>query len=298
MPRQARTGEPASDLTRVVGIGAQTATRLRAAGINTVGQLARATVEQVTAACVGLTTPGRAASWIEQAATLASSTGIDGAQPAAPVDTPPPPTRTPPSAPRRTFTVEVRLEGDPARPVTTHVVHLETHQAEGWPAWDRARLLDFLERRIGMDDTHAQPVPTEEPTTQPAAGAEPATSLTIHRYGLLKAAAAVRQSGTATVRLHLDPTELDLPMRGRVVARVDLLAQPLGTGREQALDRRMIDLTSGQTVDARLRAPLPNEDPPFALSAIVRVLVEQPSGPPRSDLGGAVLEIIASNGAG
>jgi hypothetical protein len=295
MPRQARTGGPTSDLTRVIGIGAQTATRLRAAGIDTVDQLASTPVEQVVTACGGLTTAGRAASWIEQAAALASPPGIDAVEAAAPADTPSP-QRTPPSPPRRTFTVEVRLEGDPARPVTTHAVHLETQQAEGWPAWDRARLLDFLEQRIGVANAHAQPALPEESTAPPdVAATEPAASVAIHRYGLLKTAATVRQSSTAAVRLHLEPAELDLPGRGSAIAKVDLLARPLGTGREQVLARHMIDLSSGQAVDVHLPAPLPNYDAPFALSAIVRILVEQPSEPPRADLGDAVLDIVASN---
>jgi hypothetical protein len=203
--------------------------------------------------------------------------------------------------------VEVRVEGDPPRAVTTHVVQLETQEADGWPGWDRARLVAFLERRLGVVDTDVQPEPVpalEEPNTEPhGAGAEPngaaaAPPLTMHRFGLLKAAAPLMRSGNATARLRLDPADLDLPERGAAVARVDLLARPLGIGREQVLDTRQIDLSRAHAVDARLRARLPDLDPPFSLAAIVRVLVEQPSGQPHEGLGSATLDVVAGNGAG
>jgi hypothetical protein len=326
MPRKASAGGSAGGLTGVVGIGAQTAARLREAGIETLEQLARATVEQVVAACgPSLAPPARAASWIQQAAALvgpAGRNGADGADGAAPAPQPPKRARAgaarpgrgpatartaPPSPPRRTFTVEVRVEGDPARAVTTHVVHLETQQADGWPGWDRARLVDFLEQRIGVVEAGAQPepVPTPEepkaepegPATEPT-GAAAAPPLTVHRFGLLTAAAPLMRRGDATARLHLDPAELDLPERGAAEARADLLARPVGTGRDQVLDRRVIDLSGRQAVDAQFRGRLPDQDPPFALSAIVRVLVEQPSGRPQEGLGGAVLDVVAGNGAG
>jgi hypothetical protein len=315
-----QVGAPAGDLTSVVGIGAQIATRLRAAGIETVEQLARATVEQVVAACgPGLAPSGRAASWIQQAAALVGRPGRNGA--GGPTSAAQPPNRArasaarsgralasaraaTPSPPHRTFTVEVRVEGDPARAVTTHVVHLETQQADGWPGWNRARLVDFLERRIGVVDADAQPGTPEQPRAEPGGpaaepiGTAPSPPLTVHRFGLLKAATPLVRRGDATARLHLDPADLNLPERGTAVAQVDLLVQPLGTGREQVLDTRVIDLSEGHAVDTQLRAHLPDRDPPFALSAIVRVLVEQPSGQPQSGLGAAVLDVIAGSGAG
>jgi Helix-hairpin-helix domain len=315
MPRQASTGASAGDLTGVVGIGAQTAARMREAGIETLEQLARATVDQVVAACgPSVASPERAASWIQQAAAMVGAAGTNRAgAPSSAARRPkrartetalrrgPAPTRAAtPSASRRTFTVEVRVEGDPARAVTTHVVHLETQQADGWPSWDRARLLAFMERRIGVFTPEAPPVTPEElPSAEPdGTAAEPEAPLTVHRVGLLTAAAPLMQRGDATARLRLDPAELDLPERGAAVARVDLLARPVATGRDQVLDRRLIDLSGGRAVDAQLRGRLPDQDPPFAVSAIVRVLVEQPSGRPQASLGGAVLDVVAGDDVG
>lgn len=318
MPRQASTGASAGDLTGVVGIGAQTAARMREAGIETLEQLAGATVDQVVAACgPSLAPTARAASWIQQAAAMVGAAGTNRAGAPSSAARRPKRARTEtarrrgtaptraatPSASRRTFTVEVRVEGDPARAVTTHVVHLETQQADGWPSWDRTRLLAFMERRIGVFAPEAPPEPSVPPEELPSAepegtAAEPEAPLTVHRVGLLTAAAPLMQRGDATARLRLDPAELDLPERGAAVARVDLLARPVATGRDQVLDRRLIDLSGGHAVDAQLRGRLPDQDPPFALSAIVRVLVEQPSGRPQASLGGAVLDVVAGNGAG
>ncbi|HZC73890.1 MAG TPA: helix-hairpin-helix domain-containing protein [Jatrophihabitans sp.] len=306
MPREARTTASAGDVTSVAGIGAQTAARLRAAGIKTVDQLSRATVDQVVAACgPGLAPTRRAASWIQQAAALAGTTGTNGAAPARSPKrarngaarsqgTVPPRIRTVAPA-RRTFTVEVRVEGDPARPATTHVVHLETKQSDGWTGWDGARLLEFMERRMGAVEPVAPPEPA---AAVPQAEIGSTARLTLHRVGLLAATAPLTGRGHATARLRLDPAELELPKRGAAVARVALLARPHGGQQELVLDRRTIDLVDERAVDAQMQAQLPDQEPPFALSAIVRVLVEQPTGRPREGLGGAVLEVVAGNGAG
>jgi len=320
----------AGDLTRVVGVGEQIATRLRAAGIDSVRRLAGATVEQVVAACgPGLASRARAASWIEQAAALATQPGHNGAGRPSPTARrpargararrPAPPERAGArSATRRTFTVEVRLDSDTSQPVTTHVRHVESQAADGWPGWDPARLVEFVEHRIGVlagtargaedeptadaEPEAAQPEapPAAQPEAPPAGQPEvPAeVPLVVHRFGLLKAGTPLMRRGEATARLQLDPADLDLPEQGSAVAQIELLAQPLGTGREQVLDTLEIDLSRTHGVDAQLHGPLPDRDPPFALSAIVRVLVGQPTGPPRAELGGAVLDVVAGNGAG
>ncbi len=80
MPRQPSTSASAGDLTGVVGIGAQTAARLRGAGIETLEQLAGATVDQVVAACgPSLAPTARAASWIQQAAAMVGAAGTNRA---------------------------------------------------------------------------------------------------------------------------------------------------------------------------------------------------------------------------
>jgi len=204
---------------------------------------------------------------------------------------------------RRTFTVEVRVDGDAETEhvVATRVVHLETQHAQAWPGWSRARLLDFLETRIGVAaPEEGSPAAVTEPAVAavapaPPAGAEGAggpPSLAVHRFGLLKAAAPVMGQGEAAARLRLVPADLDLPAGRSAVAQVELFARPVGSGRAEALDTRMIDLTPGGAVDAVLRGRLPDRNPPFTVFATVRVLVDQPGAQPREGVGSATLELV------
>ncbi len=300
----AKTESAGEELTRIAGIGSQIAARLHKAGIRTIDQLANATTDQVVTICGrNAAGGGRAQSWIDQAAELAGvaaesrkggAAAESGAQGTADRMRPP----------RRTFTVEVRVDGDPAHVVTTRVVHLETQEADGWPGWSRARLLDFLEARLGVTDPQVQPVPrSESPAEEAEVGlaqvdVEQASPppLRVHRFGLLKAPAPLLQRGGATARLLINPAALDLPAQGRAVAYVELLARALGAGRDKVLDTRMIDLSAGAPADTLLRGRLPEQDPPFAISATVRVLVDQPNDRPREGLGSASLELVADGG--
>ena len=216
--------------------------------------------------------------------------------------------------PRRTFTVEVRVDGDPEseseqsdKVVTTRVVHLETQHAEAWPGWSRTRLLDFLETRIGVAASEegspaavTEPAVAAAPPTPPpgveSAGGPPSPALAVHRFGLLKAAAPTMGQGEAAARLRLVPADLDLPAQRSAVAQVELFARPAGPGRAEILDTRVVDLTTGGAVDVVLRGRLPDRDPPFTVFATVRVLVDQPSGRPSEGVGSATLELAPGGG--
>lgn len=286
------------DLTRVPGIDSRIADQLRAAGFRSVDQLARATVDQVVAACGGrVATSARAQEWIAQAAELA---GQIAPTPDADAD------GETQLLPRRTFTVEVGLDSSAAQVVATRVVHLETQEAGAWASWSRARLLDFLEARIGVADAEHRPLAVEAaagqaPAPAPLGGSDriagtPSPAAVVHRFGLVKAATYVMGRGEATARLRLDPADLDLPPDRPALAQVELLARPAGAGRAEVLDARTIDLTAGRALEAVLRGQLPDRDPPFAVFAVVRILVDQPSGPPKDDLGSAALELVPGDG--
>jgi hypothetical protein len=241
----------------------------------------------------------------------------DAVAPDAGIDAQPDPGRL---LPRRTFTIEVRVDGDAesesGQVLATRVVHLETQHAQAWPGWSRARLVDFLETRIGVaGPEHGRPAgePTAAEDTAagtesagaaaalappPAAGAggPPSPALAVHRFGLLKAAAPATGRGETAARLRLVPADLDLPARRSAVAQVELFARPAGPGRAEMLDARVIDLTTGGAVDVVLRGRLPDRDPPFTVFATVRVLVDQPSGRPSEGVGSATLELAPGGG--
>lgn len=192
--------------------------------------------------------------------------------------------------PRRTFTVEVWVDGETDRVVATRVVHLETRVAAAWPGWSRSRLLGFLENRASLAGR-------QDPATRPAGTgrATDPTGLVLHRFGLLTVAEPVTRGGAVSARLRLDPAGLDLPAGLTAVAHVELIARPIGAGRPAVVDVRVIDLTEG-AVDVVLGGRLPDREPPFAVQAAVRVLVDQPSGPPREGLGGASLRVVPAPG--
>src|SRR5262249_25669860 len=291
-----------NDLTRVSGIEPGVAAQLHDAGIHTVAELAQATVEQVVAACGNeQVANARAQGWIEQAAELVDAELVD----------PVPPAAVPAASgqarllPRRTFTVEVWVDGHAAQGVATRLVHLETQEADAWSGWSRPRLLDFMEKRIGVADPErgatggsagpepglaaadAAPAPDVVHAAVPAAADHPLSppALVVPPFGLGKAAArGMRPRATAAPR-RLDADDLDLPPGLTAVAQVELLAQPLGGGRAEVIDACAIDLAAGRAVDAVLRGRLPDRQPPFAVLAVVRVLVDQPGGRPTEGLG-------------
>lgn len=188
--------------------------------------------------------------------------------------------------PRRTFTLEVWGEG--ARIVATQVAHLETQDCRAWRGWRPARLLEFLESRIG-----AAGLAYAETCGSGAGVLEPVPAvLSVHRFGLVPARGLLVCGGRAAARLRFDPAGLDLPDAPTRLARLQLLAQPVGAGHAVVLDDRTVDLPPGRTVDTVLGGRLPDRGEPFAMFAAVRVLVDRPDGRPRSGLGDARLELL------
>ena len=66
-------------------------------------------------------------------------------------------------------------------------------------------------------------------------------------------------------------------------------------GRAKVLDARSIDLAAGRAIGDVMRGQLPDRDPPFAVFAVVRVLIDQTSGRPMEGLGSATLELTPSS---
>jgi predicted flap endonuclease-1-like 5' DNA nuclease len=288
--------DPAEDdLTQVAGISPPIAARLRDADIRTVDQLAQATVDQILAACGSDVSATDAQAWIEQAADLVGAAEAAGE---------PPPDHRPHS--RRTFTVEVRIDSETSKVLATRVVHLETQDAHTWQGWDSKRLLKILETRIGVAEPAEEPTPEPEaattvdrepvPEPQPPAvdHTAPASPPTppVHRFGVVKAARLATSTGEAAARLRLDSADLDLPGGQTAAARIQLLARPVGRGRAVVLDEQTCDLPTDRPLDAVLPVRLPDQDPPFAISAAIWVMIDQPAGQPREDLGSATLDLI------
>jgi hypothetical protein len=297
------TGRPATaddgDLTRIPGIGSRTADQLRAAGVGTVSQLAAATPERLAAA-IGRR-PGyaqRTAEWIRSAAGLLAASGGTG-RPAA--------VRR---RPRRTFTVEVQVDGEPDRVVATRVVHLESQDTDTWSGWSRQRLLAFLEARIApaavraeadapTAGTDAEGAPrggeTDANTAPPGSGrgtaADPAPPgvLGVHRFGILESTAPAR-TGRISARLRLDPADLDLPSGLGAMARVKLLGRG-GTTGSLLLDSRDVAVPAKGVVETVLGGDLPRSSPSCSVFATVRVLVASPAGRPQEGLGSARLDV-------
>jgi hypothetical protein len=242
------------DVTRIEGIGPRIAAQLHAAGIRTVAELAAAGRERVVAACGSrVATDGRVDRWLAEAARLA-------------------PRRTWRSPDRRTFTIEVRVEGTV---LATRVQHVETAEEQTWAGWSRTRLLDFVEERIGV---RADPP------------ARPAGKPRVHRFGLLSAPGRAGGPEVAAL-LRLDPAGLDLPA-GPARAAVDLLATAAGPGQAVVLDRRTLALDPDRPAETVLRGRLPDGPSPLRILAAVQVLTDGPAGPPQASLGAASLALV------
>jgi hypothetical protein len=201
--------------------------------------------------------------------------------------------------------VEVRIDGDPPRVVTTHVTHLETKHTEAWSGWSGQRLLDFLESCINVTDpAHTPhiaqsipPVKESSPQTRGNGGKRSAPARKVHRFGVLDAPAPLMRHGWAAARVRIDPAELHLPSNGGAAAKIELLARSIPSGQEQKIGTHEVDLSGGKAVDPLLGGRLPDLDPPFAVCALVYILVDEPSAHPEAGLGTASLELVSGDGS-
>lgn len=317
------SGPGASDLTRIPGIGPRLAEQLGRAGITTLARLAVATPEEIRAACgPRLGAEPHARKWIDDARLLVQEHGESTTRSedrteqtehrterrterrtedrtAAPATMPPPQA----ASSRRTFTIEVRVEGSPPRTAATRVTHLETQQRDAWPGWDPQRLLQFVEGHLDTSDGPVTPPESaalqpevarhdeEDEEDEPRDAAPSAPNLVVHRFGVLRATTLHTHAGAVVARVRINRAELGLPA-GAAVVQVDLLGRSPGFARARVLRQGTFDLPVDGAVDAVLHGHPSGQQPPLEISAAVRVLLDRPLGQGPAGLGTSLLELM------
>src|SRR5215831_12083094 len=129
-------------LQAVRGIGPKVESRLKAAGISTLDDLARTPVNKLAALLADLRPRYDAArirreQWQAQAATLAAASNHPMLRSA--------------GLPRyrHNFTTEMQLDVTDDTIVSTRVVHVQTGDEDTWSGWDPSRVISFIEEHAG-----------------------------------------------------------------------------------------------------------------------------------------------------
>jgi predicted RecB family nuclease len=134
------------DLQAVRGIGPKVASRLKAAGIATLDELARAPITKLAAVLIDLRPRFdadriRRERWQPQAATLTADSNRM--------------TPLPSGSPRyrHNFTIEMQLDVVDDTIMMTKVVHVQTRDEDTWSGWDPGHVIAFIEEHAGPPGT-------------------------------------------------------------------------------------------------------------------------------------------------
>jgi hypothetical protein len=273
-----------SDLKKVKGIGLKVEARLKAAGIATIGQLARTPVNELAAILDELTGNFDAdriirEEWLSQAAALATVLAADMGE-AEPL------TRI-----RHNFTVEVQSASAGRDIVSSRIVHVQTGDEATWAGWDRQRVVAFIEDRAGVrpaatavEPERAVPAETVPAETEPEPDAarsgwlgEP--ELPLHTFGIVAATGPEVTAGraiTATVRF--DAAALALPADRAARAKVDIYARRLSPGASILLGNAEAVFSPGEEVLIQIPCQLPPSGQSQGLFAAVQLFAASEPG--------------------
>lgn len=270
-----------TDLTSVRGIGPKKEARLKDAGIEDLGTLARTPASEVAALLAGM--PGgrpdaaMVEGWLTQAAALAAAEGQPGAGDTEQGSVPDGETA------RHSFTVEIRLPlpGRDAAAASVTIRHVNTRDEETWNGWDPARAAAFVEERAGLRAVPppgkappapepAPALPPERPRSRPAHGAR------TRAYAVVPSAGPVLGGGVAefTATLAFDAGSLDLPPAAAATVSADVLARRLPESGGTLVGSAAAEIGPGERVLLEIPCRFPREarvSGPVAVFALVRV---------------------------
>jgi hypothetical protein len=149
------------DLTRIRGIGERVEAKLKQAGIRTITQLGRTSLEKLAAISgYSAETIGQK-DWIGQAHALAPA---PPQRPASDEDLRPPD--------RHNFTVELQLDSPSGAVLSSNIHHVQSGDRESWRGWDGDRLASFIEVRTGPESRPAGHSTAGQRQAEPVAGPE------------------------------------------------------------------------------------------------------------------------------
>jgi hypothetical protein len=258
MPARRNPGE----LRLIEGIGVQTESKLKQGGIDSVGKLARSSVEKLSQVSGCSVAKIQKEDWIGQARALSARRRTQSTPSAA---------LGPPT--RHNFTVELQLEARDRAVVSSTVRHVQSGAMESWKGWDETRLLSFIKQHGGLDaelpmnvtDDDRLPVePLESdqrgrpPLVRPVAFAQ------IHADRLLFPGS---EPTVATVTLEASELEAQLISPAEMAAEVYAQRPPFGKSRLLGRERVVVSGERVIRVDVDLLDPV--ADSPLELFAVL-----------------------------
>jgi hypothetical protein len=270
------------NLKAVRGIGPKVEARLRKAGITDLGQLARTPPNELAAMLEGL--PGRfdpdriaREGWLAQAAALAATAPTARAKE----------TETGTRI-RHNFTVEVQLEIAGRDIVSSKVVHVQTLDEATWAGWDGARLVAFIENRVGAAAgaprlAEEAPGASQSLRDQAESGGGDAAIAAVHTFAMVPADGVIA-AREIIATLTFDTAVLHLPPHQVGHATVDVFAHRPPPGKSILVGSRSASIVADQAVTLDIPCQLPAAEHPLALFAAVQVRVTNGPGHPPSNV--------------
>jgi hypothetical protein len=228
------------DLTRINGIGAKTAERLRARGIRSYAALAACASDEIIAMLPDVTgvSAARVDGWLDQARTLQARSAR--------------PSQAVPDGPENgqhyeSFLVRILLNEDGSVRRTT-AQHIRTGQERHWPRLDRAGLPEFILTAIAAPPSPSAPSPSGPSPSAPSSSApspsgqpavQPPAPPAAAQRSLLASSAVLSMERTAlraaqpfTMTMNVDFAE---PPVGQVAYSAVVVARPLTGGPKRTL---------------------------------------------------------------
>lgn len=286
------------DLKKVKGIGAKVEARLKAAGITTLGQLARTPVNELAAVLDGL--PGKydahrinREKWVSQATALAT---VPAAGPAE---------DEPAKRVRHNFTVEVQLAVAGRDVVSSKVAHVQTGDEATWAGWEAQRIVAFIEDRAGLrpsapaTETKRDPPPVTEPAPGPGPGARvDGPGLALHTFAMVVATGPdITPGGAITATLSFGTEDLALPAGQIVQAQADVYARRPPPATSVLAGSVRAGISPGEPVRLQIPCSLPAIGHPVSLFAVVRLFASSDGRTPSSGLPNARMTLSKASSA-
>jgi hypothetical protein len=252
------------DLKTISGIGARIEARLKQAGIRTLAQLGRTSVEKLAAISGSSTEQIKQRDWIGQAKALA---------------TPPPGTTSdedlrPPS--RHNFTVELQHDNTSGAVLASNIHHVQSGDQDSWRGWDGDRLVSFIqvraqpETRSATDSTAGQDAPA------------PSTGLEKDHVSESPSPTAIAQiradrflfpgSGPTIATLRLDASQLEAHGISASALDVQVYGQRPPFGKSRLLGRAWAPVRREHAITLDIDLPDPASESQLEVFAVLTFL--------------------------